>query len=238
MLHIIEDLWFLRNFKFTSGTASEIYELNINKKNLHCYDIESILKFENLEKINILTDEEAFAEEFVKHVHLFENLYVFSVKLQNGNKYDYVELIKDNCYDTGKILYIKNLKKCSIEHTEDNQKECWDCYTVERLRETNSYICVIQNIEDNYLLNCISNNIEKLTLIIKNLVNFELTNLPCSIQNVTIVYTSCYKPSDFYDNYKDKIKLPLDCKLKIIKYFENYSINPVDQNFRHLHITE
>lgn len=237
MEHVLEDVCHLRNFKFTDKTPEKIYELNIRKRNLHCYDIETILKFKNLEKIHVVTDEEAFVDDFVKYVHLFDNLYEFTVGLQTDNKYKYIDLIKDNCYDTGKILFIKNLKKCSLVHNEDEKLECWECYTFERLSNTNSYICVIQNIEDNYLMNCLSYNIEKLTIVAKNLVNFDLSNLPCTIQNVTIIYDLNIEPSAFYELVKDNIKLPFECKLKIIKYFPYvyYYESSVDQSIKSRH---
>jgi hypothetical protein len=99
---------------------------------------------------------------------------------------------------------------------------------------------VIQNVEDNYLLNCISIDIETLIIIANNLVNFELVNLPPNIQNVTIIYKNFYEPSKFYEMYENKIKLPIDCKLKIIKYFEYsyYYKSTVDQGRRHLVIMD
>jgi hypothetical protein len=43
------------------------------------------------------------------------------------------------------------------------------------------------------------------------------------------------KPSLFYEIYKNKIKLPINCKLKIIKYFEySYYYKCVEKENRHL----
>ena len=223
----------MRNLKFTDKSASDITCLNIQHKNLHCYDIESILKLTNLEKIYIKTDEVGFVDEFIKHIHLFENLHEFSVKLQVGGLYDYEEVIKENCYDTEKVLFIKNLKKCDAVHDDETKNDCWDCYSLERLKNTNSKFCIIQNVKDNFLLNCLSCNIEVLTIIANNLVDFELTNLPIFVEKVTIIYSTEDSPSKFYEYYKSKIKLPFNCSLKIIKNYYNqyYSYYGDDDNY-------
>lgn len=221
MHHTITELCHLRNLKYTSMTRNQIYSLYIQKKNLHCYDIDTIKTLKNLEQINIKTDELSFVDEFIKHIHLFENLYVFTVSLQIGNKYEYINLVSDNCYDTGNILFIKKLEKCSNIHPEDSILKCWNCYTKERLYNTDSKYCIIQNIIDVDLLDSMSCNVERLTILIGD-NKFKLLNLPISLTKIIIVYNMVITPTQFYELHNNDIKVPFGCVLKIVRAYNHY----------------
>jgi hypothetical protein len=78
-------------------------------------------------------------------------------------------------------------------------------------------------------------SIKKLILVVKYDVGFELTNLPFSLEKLTIVYDTEQTPTDFYHMHKSKIKLPYGCKLKII---QDWDVLHLDVDLRHLNIAD
>lgn len=133
------------------------------------------------------------------------------------------------------ILSIKNLKGCSTHLDTPEITTCFDCYSVERLQNTEANNCVIDGInnEDTDLLTNSSTTIEKLTLIVEDLVGSELKNLPYGLKNIVIVYKSIkYTPQTFYEKYKSNIKLPFGIKLHIVMHFHSAPYSSREQ--RHL----
>jgi hypothetical protein len=213
----------------------DIVKLNIKTRPDHSYDIEDVAKFKNLEKIHMLTDEPDFVNQLVKNIDLFANLYELSVYFKMDKPPYYIELIDENCYDVSNILLIKNLATCTSKHEKEEVAECINCFTMYNLRNTRSSNCVIQNFTNDYLLNSMSNSIQKLIIVVNNPNELELRNLPFFLNALTIVYKTRATPREFYDEYQSKIKLPYGCKLKII---QDYDVSHLDIKDRHLNIDD
>lgn len=232
---IITELCHMRNTRFTKINPLDIIMLDIRKKPAHCYDIEDIAKFRNLEKIYILTDEQGFVSELVKNIDLFENLYELSVIFKINEPPYYVELVDGNCHDVSNVLLIKNLEQCTVNHKKEEVDECINCITLYNLQNTRSSNCIIQNFTNDYLLNSLSAEIKKLIIVVNDLSNFRLDNLPFFLERLTIVYKNLQSSQDFYSEYKSKIKLPYNCKLKII---QDYGVLRLEIDKRHLNIND
>jgi len=229
---VITELCHLRNIRTTGLHPTEVIKLDI-KNEAHCYDIRDLCNFTKLEKIRMVTDEQAFIPELLNNIHLFENLYDLSIKLKI-DKYDFKELVDGNCHDIADILLIKLLEPCVLAHEEGEAEKCINCYAYNALQNTESSNCVIQNFINDSLLNSMSSSVKKLILVMNYNPKLELTNLPFSLEKLTIVYKTHQKPSEFYELHKSKIKLPYDCKLKII---QDYDVSRLDVDQRHLNIT-
>jgi hypothetical protein len=229
---VVTQLFHLRHISSIGLHPKEVIKLDIVKE-AHSYDIENLCNFTKLEKINMVTDEEEFIPELLKNINSFENLYELSIKLKlDKNKFE--ELIDKNCYDVANVLLIKTLRHCSLVHNKTkNDVNCEDCYACDRLQNTESANCVIQNIIDFSLLNSMSSNIKKLIVVNYNHKNIELLNLPFFLEKLIIVYKTLEKPNDFYNMYKSKIKVPYGCSLKII---QDYDVCGLDVESRHFNV--
>jgi hypothetical protein len=214
----------------------DVIKFDIRKKPAHCYDIEDIAKFKNLEKIYMLTDEQDFVLDLIKNIDLFENLYELSVKFRINEPPYLIEIVDSNCHDISNVLLIKNLESCSLNHEgEEESANCINCIALNSLRNTISSNCVIQNFTNDYLLNSISSEIKKLIIVVSDPTKLELTNLPYFLEKITIVYKNLQTPTEFYTQYKSKIKLPYGCQLKIIQDFD---VLLLESSKRHLNIDD
>jgi hypothetical protein len=239
MTDTINDLYHLR---FCHFEHSDIVNINITGRLVKADDVKQLSKFKNLETIIIKTDDYFLLAELLKIIHLFDNLYYLSIRFQKEDdckkytvtshdfvnnltkkeevtKYNLVEIIDGDYYDIANILFIKELEYCHIIHSEDEKENCKNCKIINIIQNTYSNKCIIRDIksiQDYGLLNCISPNIQFLTILINN-TNFELTNLPLDLKKLIIIYYSTDSPAEFYDKHKQKIKIPFNCKLKLIK---------------------
>jgi hypothetical protein len=234
---VITELCHLRNIKITGINPLDVIKFDIRKKPAHCYDIEDIAKFRNLEKIYMLTDEQHFVLDLIKNIDLFENLYELSVKFRIDEPPYLIEIVDSNCHDISNVLLIKKLESCSFNHKEGEEEStnCVNCIAMNSLRNTVSANCVIQNFTNDYLLNSMSSEIKKLIIVVLDPTKLELTNLPYFLQKITIVYKKMQTPNEFYAEHKSKIKLPYGCKLKII---QDYDVFLLEISKRHLNIDD
>lgn len=230
---VLTELSHLRYIRNTGLHPTEVIKLDIRKKEAHCEDIRDLSNFTKLEKIYMITDEERFVPELLQNIHLFENLYDLSIGLK-VDKYNFKELVDGNCHDIADILLIKLLEPCVLAHEDGEAEKCINCYAYNALQNTESSNCVIQNFINDSLLNSMSPSVKKLIIVINHNPKFELTNLPFSLEKLTIVYKTLQKPQEFYDTHKSKIRLPHGCKLKII---QDYDISHLEVDDRHLNIT-
>ncbi len=226
-LGVITELCHLRNIKFTGIDPLDIIKFDIRKKPAHCYDIEDMAKFKNLEKIYMLTDEQDFVLDLIENIHLFQNLYRLSVKIKIDEPPYFIEIVDSNCHDISNVLLIKKLESCYLNHKEEKDESinCVNCFSMNSLKNTVSANCVIQNFTNDYLLNSMSTEIKKLIIVVVDSTKLELTNLPYFLQKITIVYKKMQTRDEFYAEHKSKI-------------IQDYDVSRLELSKRHLNIDD
>lgn len=227
--NIITQISHLRNLHAYGIEPGDVTQLIItdHKRSIIFDDVQHIIKLTSLERLEIIINDidEDYTKiiyELEKNINKFKNLYDIVIKLRS----DPVVNIIYSCYESKHLLLIKSLDKCTLVHDDVKSKEseCLNCYTFNRLSNTEATKCIIQHVNNPGMLNMLSSNIEILFVLYSDLSNLYLGNLPMFIKNLCIIYCTNENVKDFYSKYKHKIKLPIDCKLKIIQdYKYNYN---------------
>lgn len=208
----IKGLYYLQNYiNIYKQNPNNVYEIELLESTIKCSDIEKILQFPNIEKIYLSYTEHNFINEFTKHINCFDNLYDIFINTGNSSLYKF-QIDNDN------LIYVSGIFDC-INGCISKEEKCYYCDNLNKLKNTKSKTCIIENIGNYNLLNNLSISIENLKIKIgwSDLKNFELLNIPILIKNLTIIYDNFTSPEKIYEKCKDKIKLPFNCKLKIIQ---------------------
>jgi hypothetical protein len=227
-MHSIRGLYHLQNFAgiVYNQDPKIIKEISIPTAIVKCSDIEKILEFSNLEKIQIGYTEKGFVEEFTKYIDYFDNLYDIFIDTGDRSLYSF-KIITEN------LIYISGIFKC-INKCNSTEQKCYYCENMDYLNTTSSPYCIINNIGNFNLLNNLSPNIKNLKINVGwvNFDKFELSNLPIFIEKLTIIYTNFIAPEKFYELCINKIKLPFKCKLKIIRHVDMNEVTTQNRFFQ------
>ena len=236
--YVITGLYTLRYPSACQISCEEIYGIQIYTKPADIDDVKLLKNYPNLEQITMTTTDEGFLIEFSKFLDCFDNLYdidINCVKYVNDIN-TYKKLITNDIYDLPNFLFIKNLIYCNI-HPKINltSNKCEKCCIYTILQNTKSQRCLIQNFQNSTLLNALSPNIKNLTVCVQSVQQCIMKNLPFTLETLTIVYSEPMTPEIFYSLIKNNIKIPYNCKLKII---QKLNVNYASIDARHLIIKD
>lgn len=173
-----------------------------------------------------------FIEKFANVITKLNN--VCEVNILKFEKFcsSSISLMQDNYYELNDLLFIKNLKNCDINHNgetaeKDEKEKCIYCNTIKMFSATTTQKCIIETLTNKLLLNKMSYAIKHLVISSIDITNLIVDNLSINIEKLTIIYKDSKNANEIYEKYFSKIKLPYECELEIIRDFE-FSIRKKD----------